>query len=188
MSFEVEAKAWVRSEEERHRIEDFLRREARFDAAFHKLDYYYAPSKGMRDSDQLIRIRYLDPKSLENSPAVVTRKEKSFRGKVEINREVEFNVDPASSFEDMLFFFGYSHYITKEKKGYSYYLDSAHIELCEVSGLGYFIEIEVVLPETTDSLPPQKAADNIRSLFDRLGIAETEFEKRYYIELLLEGR
>lgn len=190
MAFEIEAKARISSEEELGRLLELLRAESVFNGDFHKRDLYFAPEKeagngGARvHSDSLIRLRFLDPDSGEKGPAILTKKVKSFEGAVEINRETEFSVNPAEACIDLLSSLGYSRYIEKEKRGSSFMFGDAHVEICSVTGLGWFIEIEIVLSGDTGTEARENAVQRLGVLFGKLGVPEESLEKRYYIDML----
>lgn len=182
MNYEIEAKAWV-SESELAALKGRLASCAEYLGSLYKEDQYWAP-RGSADGDELIRIRFL---SKNASSAVVTKKSRSFLNEVEVNQEEEFSVDPAESFLHILPNLGYSYYISKVKVGEHYTMDDAHIELCRVEGLGWFLEIEVIVPEKADAARRQAVADGLMALFKRLGIGKDAIETRYYIDLLRKG-
>jgi adenylate cyclase class 2 len=190
MAFEIEAKARIENAEELELLTSLLKEGGRFGGKFHKLDSYFAPGgayfeNGKADSDMLIRLRYNGTDKEDR--AVVTKKVKSFAGSVEVNRETEFAVDPAAAFEELLLSIGYNRYIDKEKRGTSYYFSGAHVELCNVSGLGWFIEIEIVIPEEGPEGQRDNAVEKLMAVFNALGISGERMEPRYYIEMLRDG-
>ena len=59
------------------------------------------------------------------------------------------------------------------------------IHLDEVSGLGWFMELEVVMAEGDSS---EKARAEAENLMARLGIVEADLVDRAYVDLLTEAR
>jgi adenylate cyclase, class 2 len=184
MPFEIEAKARIKKSE-RSRIEEHLNRLGTPLGRFHKKDCYWAPVTGEKESDRLVRMRFLKPDKID-APAVITRKEKSFHGTVEINREVEFSVDQASSFSQFLSSLGFYPWMEKEKIGSAWNLDEALVEICQVTGLGLFLEIEIVISDEARESEKVKAARKIEAIFTSFGINKDAMEKRYYLEMLRE--
>ncbi len=120
---------------------------------------------------------------------VFTYKNKTLREGIETNEEVEFS-SPSSQGPSALLFFlclGYEVYMTKTKKGYLYtysvrsYLPLLTIELVEVVGLGWFLEMEFVLE---DSSMVAQARTCLLSVLDQLGVAQASIEDEYYMHLL----
>jgi len=147
-----------------------------------KNDIYYQYPSG-----QLARLRR------ENSSACVTVKRKTMAGGIEVNDELEFHVDNGENFLSFMQLTGAEEYLSKIKKGYRFTSnEGAVIELCEVSSLGWFIEIEKVVPvpEKEEGTAYEinrieEAKKLILGILDSLGIPESRLEHRYYSELLL---
>ena len=73
--------------------------------------------------------------------------------------------------------------MTKRKETDVFIDGTTTIELSEVSGLGWFIEIEELV--SSESADVKKEAKNkITSIIRDLGIPEEKIEERYYTELL----
>lgn len=187
MAFEIEAKARIPDPAQLDRIRRELDLLGFHGGAFFKQDTYYAPEGASGCDDSLIRLRFEEG---GGDSALVTRKEKRLAGAVEVNRELEFTVSPPKPFEKMLGSLGYSYYIEKTKRGDFWDLDNgSRAELCEVTGLGWFLEIELVFPEGDGPAPDEKELTaNLMHIFHQCGIDEAALEKAYYIDLLLEER
>ncbi|MBI9106859.1 MAG: class IV adenylate cyclase [Spirochaetales bacterium] len=147
-----------------------------------KDDIYYRYPSG-----QLARLRK------EGGSNCITVKKKTLAGGIEINDELEFRVDDGESFLSFMQITGAEEYLSKIKKGYRFLSeDGAVIELCEVSNLGWFIEIEKVVPISEDQAGTRaegRLIDDAKSVIlgvlESLGIPESRLEHRYYSELLL---
>lgn len=144
------------------------------------------------NEDALFRMRLEQTgKSFESMQGtlVFTYKNKALKEGIEVNEEVEF-CSPSDQGPSALQFFlsmGYEVYITKTKRGYAYTyavepeLPLLTIELVEVIGLGWFIEMEFVLENK--SLIGQ-ARDSLLSTLDALGIGRSDIEDQYYMHML----
>ena len=182
MKFEIEKKARLKDPAA---AGEMLARIGRFEGEWEKEDRYYLLQSREKSGidmkkDPIFRIR------LEKGRCLLGAKKRSFRGKTEINEEVEIPVgDP----EDTLWFFeqylGLAPFVTKRKKTKLFVVDDMHVEINLVEGLGYFLEVEIQ-KEKLGSEEEEKILARIQSMFDRLGIAEGDIEDRYYIEMLME--
>ncbi|MGB4406654.1 MAG: CYTH domain-containing protein [Sphaerochaeta sp.] len=153
-----------------------------------KQDTYLSPK--WEDSHFRMRLEQRGP-SFESMQGtlVFTYKNKELADGIEVNEEVEFN---ASSDQDVaaLHFFlsmGYEIYITKTKRGYVYSysvcpdLPPLTIELVEVVGLGWFIEIEFVLENPSKV---EMAREKLLLVLDQVGVGRSSVEEKYYMDML----
>ncbi len=144
------------------------------------------------------------------SACLLTTKFKQLRCGVECNKEIEFSMPSAEVAQEFLAAIKYKPYITKQKRGWAWASEPLLYELVEVPPLGWFLEIECVLDGTyaAESLtataevatPPtflaetarqqiearqrDKARQRVVAAFAELGIAEDQFESRYYTHML----
>jgi adenylate cyclase, class 2 len=195
---EVELKARVRDvEATRARLAAFARKARDFD----KRDEYWAkgPETGeglmaAEDSGRAFRIRQdlsLGPGAAPEAVAYVTFKNKSRSGGVERNEEHEFTVSDGGEFAALAARLGARAVLRKRKRGEAWICGDLTIELCEVEGLGWFLEIEALVPS---GLPRERAeaeceaaTGRIRDALCRAGLAESDIEGRYYADLLAEA-
>ncbi len=120
---------------------------------------------------------------------VFTYKNKSRKCGIEVNEEVEFtsSIDQAEPALSFFLGLGYEVYITKTKKGYLYTYPVAAdlpplvIELVEVLGLGWFIEMEFVLEDEGKVGQAKQALLDVLSLLE---IKESAIEGEYYMQML----
>ncbi|MDC7225530.1 MAG: class IV adenylate cyclase [Spirochaetales bacterium] len=123
----------------------------------------------------------------ENGRNVVTLKQKSVEHGIEVNNELEFGVDIPENFIKYLQLTGADEWLTKKKRGWKFTSDydrkAAVIELCEITGLGWFLEIEIVLQDP-DKQQIDGAEREILSILKKAGIPEDRIEPRYYSEML----
>ncbi len=180
---EVELKARV---EDPQATEARVAAFARLVGAFDKADaYWHGPDWRLHRGKKGFRIRK------EGEATFVTFKTKRCEGGIEINREREFAVSDHDAFIELVERLGCEPFYTKRKTGRRYEFDAGGgkpiaIELCEVEGLGWFIEIEALL-ETEDPAAVALAQGEIRSVLARSGVPESAIESRYYSELLLSA-
>ena len=151
---------------------------------FEKEDaYWHGPGWRIHRGQKGFRIRR------DGDEAVVTFKDKRSEGGIEINREREFTVSDPATFAEFAERMGCEPFFTKSKRGRSFEIRRAGarpllLELCEVAGLGWFLEI-VALVEEGDPAGVALARGEIRSLLAKAGLGESDIEPRYYSELLL---
>jgi len=177
MAWEVEIKAHVKDAQG---IETALGARYGRGVPFDKRDVYF--ESVANPGSTAFRLRNDGAGDGLPGPDVVTIKQKGMRDGVEVNNEVEFTVDSADAFHAFAQSLGYRVAIEKRKRGHVWEVESGvHIELAEVSGLGWFVEIEALL-DGQGEIPAAEA--QVRSLLQSLGVAETDIEPRYYTSLL----
>ncbi len=146
--------------------------------------YYLYDTDKQSGKGQPVRLR------TENGVNTVTVKRKSVSNGIEINDELEFNVDNGENFIKFLQLTGAGKWVDKSKHGWKFTADvgagKAVIELCEVSRLGWFIEIEIVVESPDDKLIAT-AQEQILDILKIAGISREKIEQRYYSDMLLEN-
>lgn len=172
MSIEVEIKAWV---DDFDKTLKFLKENYTFKNEYIKEDVYLDGIDSITNTKKEVRLRRVG----ENS--IVTFKERSHRGKVEVNVEKEFNVDNYQNFLYVINQLGYKEYITKNKTGYLFVSGEVNIELSHVKDLGDFIEIEYILE---DEKEVENATNSIYTILDNLSIPRSKVEDRFYVQML----
>ena len=143
-----------------------------------KHDRYWQNSAGLR-----ARIR-----EETGRPAVLTWKQKTLAGGIEVNEENEFSVSSAAQAAAFLSAAGFTPVLCKKKhtKTFRFSLDggqAASLELSDVYGLGFFLEIEICLQQP-DTRQTEVAKRILRELLAKAGLPEQAVEPRYYSELL----
>lgn len=179
---EIEIKAHVADPE---KTEKLIAQIAVFKSESNKNDTYWKKESTPNEKPVKIRIRE------ESGQTFVTYKRKELQGLIEVNDEQEFSISDGSAFEVLLRDLGFFPYISKNKKTKSYQFTSAEgtavtIELSELIGLGYFIEIEI-LAENPDLNETEKAQLILKETLSLCGINESEIESRYYTDLLMSS-
>jgi len=172
MAFEVEIKAKVEFPDEMFKL---LNSECKKSGPLHKEDlYFYNPG----EPEKRFRIRK------EGDISTVTIKNKTIVEGGEVNKEVEFKVDSAKSFGDFAGMIGFSVDYAKIKDGYSFQKDDALVELCELKGIGWYLEVEIIV-SSQDQIP--SAQKRVKELLFSFGFSEKDVEPRFYSELLGEA-
>jgi adenylate cyclase class 2 len=181
---EIELKAHVENPEQ---LKTRLEALAEYRGAFEKADAYWFPQTPAPPIPPSgIRVRREWEAGGEGSPIVhVTYKTKEVRKGIEINDEREFDVSSAEEFEALIGLLGFEKRIAKKKKGWAYGRGSINAELCEVEGLGWFIELEI-LSGRKDGETLDRAREELLRFLGDLGIGEEALESRYYTEMLSE--
>ncbi len=147
-----------------------------------KEDWYFA-RPGER---ALFRLRR------EAAQMVFTRKHKGIADGIETNEEFEFTAPSDQGDAAAAFFLslGYEVVAKKNKRGLSYSLffndtlGDVNLELCEVSPLGWFIEVEFVLSERSLVKEARRALIEVLAL---LTIPDSQVEARPYLDLLSQS-
>lgn len=124
----------------------------------------------------------------ESGVSTVTYKRKELQGDIEVNDEREFSIDDRAAFETLIGDLGFVPYVTKEKKTKTFAYASpmgteVSIELSLVTGLGWFIELEI-LADDPDEAETARARETLFGTLDSCGIARSAIETRYYTEML----
>ena len=102
---------------------------------------------------------------------------------VESNEELEWPIDDAKRWRQLLEGIGFPLSISKAKECESYWNKPFTIELNRVRGLGRFLEIERLVGRKSE-IP--KARAGVVALFGKLGFRPRDFERKLYLELLTE--
>ncbi len=180
MKKEIEIKAHVSDPD---KIRDRLKELYGDPEHIYKDDIYYK----FKSSGKLVRLRD------EGGITVITAKNKTLSGNTEVNDEIEFTVSDNEAFVRFLQLNEAESYIRKTKSGFKYLYGAGDklitVELCEVTGLGWFIEIEKLVEiNSADETSIEAARNDIYKVLSDSGIDETAIEKRFYTEMLLENR
>jgi len=206
---EIELKAHVIDSEA---FKTILSGKAEYSSAFEKRDvYWFGQEAGGHNASGLktpnlpvtkIRVRkekrsFID--GTEKSRCLVTYKVKEEYNGIELNDELEFEVEPVEEFEGFLKIAGLKPGASKRKSGWVYTKAvsfaseprSADItaeleaELTEVDGLGWFIELEILLDAEDKSEETfAKARETLLAFLDDLGVEREAIESRYYLDML----
>ena len=178
MAFEVEVKAHV---DDPLRVQTVIEALALISAPtpIDKDDWYFSTP----GQQALFRLRR------EAGRVLFTRKRKRMDGDIEANEEFEFETDEGQFDRAVAFVtsLGYEVAAQKTKRGLSYSLawgdglGDLTIELCEVSTLGWFIEMEFVLEKRAQVEDAKRALGKALALLE---IENSQIEGKPYLLLL----
>jgi adenylate cyclase class 2 len=124
--------------------------------------------------------------------SLVTYKIRELRDGVEINDEREFEISGGEVFEDLLRRLGLAPGIRKNKRGWAWRLkvpaaagpgDEIRAELSEVTALGWFLELEILIPEGDEKTIAQ-CREHLFLFLEKLEIPRGNIESRPYTEML----
>ena len=182
MTTEIELKAHVK---DHIKLKSLLSEKGEYLGAFEKDDTYWFPTGGSSGIDKL-RIRR-EKRSLpcgkETHTCLLCYKKRERRDGIEINDEKEFEVNPIEYAEEFLLEMGLKPGISKKKKGSAYRAGGITAELHEVEGLGWFIELEILI-DNNNKENIQRARDELLEFLYSLNIGKENIESRYYTEML----
>ena len=159
---------------------------------YEKSDIYFTVPGGTETPETRsygVRIRSEKIKKVNGTAeetAYVTYKYKEVCDGIEINDEHELTVSSVSAFEAFLYYLGCAVKLKKRKTGAAYKNREMTIELSEVETLGWYLELEILLPEK-DSPEAEEAKKKLLDFLDLLEIPRDRIESRTYSELLLQN-
>ena len=143
--------------------------------------YFQHPCRDFSRTDEALRIRlrrfnghfesFLTYKGPKIDPNSKTRK------------EIEVQIEDPKRHEEILLELGFRRVFTVKKTREKYHVEKGVIiTLDEVEGLGKFVEAEALADDEADV---EKTVEKLKNLLMDIGVMR--FERRSYLELLLEG-
>ncbi len=170
---EVEAKVTVKSPSVmRARIRSLAKRSV----TLHKIDDYYTLENLKTYPQKSLRIR-----KMGKIYQINFKQSLSFKHHIHAKKETEFSVGAIDDFLSLLSEFGFKRWVRKEKRSEIYTLGKHfHIELNNVKGLGWFVEVEY-LAQPSEVAYAQKEVMKVLSL---LGFKEQDCVEEGYTKLL----
>ncbi|MEE8402200.1 MAG: class IV adenylate cyclase [Candidatus Hydrothermarchaeaceae archaeon] len=168
---EIEAKARVENKEELE--QRILRAGGKYGRTETQRDIYFAhPSQDFAETDEALRIRAV------GDEYTLTYKGPKLDKLTKTREEIEIKLDDGAPMGDVLKRLGFTEVAPVTKTRSHYTLGDYLVALDDVDGLGHFIEIE----KHADSYRPEELLEVLKGL----GIAESQMERKSYLELLLE--
>ena len=134
--------------------------------------YFNHPGKDFAVTDEALRLRKIDDKS------VITYKGPKLAGFVKTRIEEETGIDDFGKVREILLHLEFKEVLVVNKKRDVYKLNDITICIDYVNGLGVFIELEIM------SGNRDWAEKELLLIAEKLGL--TIFEKKSYLELLLD--
>jgi adenylate cyclase class 2 len=176
MGVEVELKAWISDPEA---IRERLRRLGTERRSYIKEDRYF----GTGDVPEGARYRI----RRDGDAWICTVKDKRIADGIEENREIEFTVSDGDAFEAMLVSLGLRCLISKRKEGQSFVVDGLLVEVSHVRLLGWFVEVEVILPDDSGRETIEAARVRLLEMLTRLDVPLSAIESRSYNQMIYEA-
>lgn len=146
--------------------------------AVKKIDHYF---KRPGEVKQALRVRE------NNDHLEFTAKKNSKSKEGENNLEYEVGL-PLSELDNSLMFFralGFEDYFIKRKTGFEWNTGSVHIELLDVNDLGWFLEMEALLPFDSSDSDVKKANEELHRLLHEFSLSEEDIEMKSYRFMIL---
>lgn len=152
-----------------------------------KKDRYYCEAGSEQscqpETHRIARLR------VDGSKTCLTVKRKRVEQGVEINEEFEVKVESFADAEQVLVALGFVSFLNKEKSTLLFQdPHGAKLEFNEIKGLGYFLEIEELLPDSSDQAAIESCKRRLKDRLATLGLSEADVEPRPYMALLREQR
>ena len=186
MAIEVELKARL---DESESVKKRLSLLGTFLHSYEKHDSYWVLEAGGGFTARIRREKTIQD-GVASEVILVTNKVKEIKDGIEINDEQEFSVSSAEAFEKFLQHTGMKLQLKKEKLGWAWHVPKTAenpvlAELSMVKGLGWFIELELML-EDRDNETIEACRKRLLSLLAELDIAPEKIEPRTYSKMLAE--
>ena len=80
---------------------------------------------------------------------------------------------------------GYIDYFVKLKKGYEWTYNGTHVELLEVNDLGWFLEMEILLPFDSSEEMIENAQKTLHELLHLFSLKDEDIEMKSYRSMIL---
>jgi len=176
-------------------VKERLSRVGDYCRSYKKSDSYWLPARagGMSVPPSGVRVRResgIDADGAARESVLVTYKIKEISGGVEVNHECEFTVSDAGLFEELLGRLGLHRAVCKEKEGWAWTIPPRTAgqppilaELSLVTGLGWFLEIEIMAADDGEQTVKESRA-RLFALLEKLEIPVEWIESRPYTVML----
>lgn len=173
---EVETKASLGS-----RSIDEIRKRAgelgKYSGTVNKIDDYYTLENLKGYPKKSLRVRRAGGFYIVNF-----KQRQSFQDGIHAKKEVEFEASDIRCFLNLINDFGFKKWLTKEKRCETYKIKSNfNIELNNVKGLGWFVEVECLVENSSEIEPARK---EVLAVMEKLGFKKKDFVKPGYTKLL----
>ncbi len=157
--------------------------------ALEKDTYYSAPDRDFLARDEALRIRELSGDGKQET--WVTYKGPKEDPLSNTRLELESTVGNGEKMREIIAALGYRPIldVSKSRRHYKGQRNFGEITLCldRVEGLGSFIELEVVVPDTVTDKERESIRNGLLSLLDQLGIGRGGLTRESYLELLIKA-
>jgi predicted adenylyl cyclase CyaB len=174
---EVEAKVFVKHPEAIRKKAGIL---GKFIGKEEKIDDYYTLESLKKRPEKSLRIRKVDGYHIVNF-----KKPEAYARGVWAKKEVEFRTSNIADFLRLMHDFGFRKWLTKEKVCEIFEIKkNFHIELNNVKGLGWFIEVEYLAKEKN----VETARKEVYRVLRELGYSKKDTIKAGYTKQLWDKK
>jgi adenylate cyclase class 2 len=173
---EVEIKANLTNQEYTH-LRHILPEIGTYHGRFIQRDCYF---QERHSPIERVRVRSVDS---SNNVIITFKNRRSYDG-IETNQEIEFKADDGNNVRTFFKALGLTESFSKTKIVELFSYEKMSYELVEIEGLGFFIEIETILPSFCDFMSVAQAREDVLEALLALGITPASIEKKTYKELL----
>lgn len=143
-----------------------------------KVDHYFRRPGEVK---QALRVR----ENNDHLEFTAKKNSKSKEGENNLEYEIELSLD---ELENSLMFFralGYEDFFIKRKSGFEWNTGSVHVELLDVNDLGWFLEMEALLPFDAPEGEIAKANAELHRLLKEFSLREEDIEMKSYRFMIL---
>jgi adenylate cyclase class 2 len=195
MAIEIELKARLNDyapiKEKLYLVGDYCR-------SYKKSDSYWLPAQSAASVPATgVRVRResgINVDGAAHESVLATYKTKEISDGIEVNHESEFTVSDAGLFEELLSRLGLHNSVRKEKEGWAWTIPSQTAEqspilaeLSLVTGLGWFLEIEILAADN-NAQTVEENRGRLFALLEKLDIPKERIETRPYTVMLMESQ
>lgn len=143
--------------------------------------YFNGSNRDFRKTDEALRLRAARDLRTGAETAQMTYKGAKIDERSNSRTEYETTVAPAKTARQVLEALGFTAVFTVEKQRRAFCSGDVTACLDEVTGLGCFIELEILL----ESGDRDTAVDQLLSLLDQLSISRQALRRQSYLELMM---
>lgn len=142
--------------------------------------YFNGGDRDFRRTDEALRLRRVSSGREEN--VLLTYKGPKEDPRSNTRREYETTAGDPDTLRAILGALGFQPVFTVDKERRTYLRDGVTACLDQVEGLGSYLELERLLPDSGDR---DAAVDGLLALLEDLGVSRRALEHRSYLELLM---
>jgi adenylate cyclase class 2 len=154
----------------------------------HEVNEFYDKKSKLKNADQVLRIRTFKETGgaavvgLLANKAVVTFKGKTIRSKLKVRPEIEYEAIDPNSVRKVFEALGYEKSFSFEKRRDSHLFRNCVVEIDEVPGLGFFIEIEGKTVTEIEIVRNKLGLDDLKCIKDGYPSLLAKFHKKKKIK------
>lgn len=143
--------------------------------------YFNGTGRDFRRTDEALRLRRACPLPDGPEESLLTYKGPKLDQVSNARTEYETGVTDGAAAGELLEALGYRRVLTVDKLRREYRLENVTLCLDEVTGLGAYLELEILAPSQGQR---EEAVARLLELLDRLEIPRSRLTRRSYLELL----